>query len=91
MRPPIAPSASRSKLRSVAIDIEEGEFLFKNSAAGDAIAVTEIGKPCYIIDDETVAKTNPNSTRAVAGVVVGVGSDGVMVGVSLANSAALTA
>lgn len=75
----------------VAIDIEEGEFLFKNSAAGDAIAVTEIGKPCYIIDDETVAKTNPNSTRAVAGVVVGVGSDGVMVGVSLANSAALTA
>lgn len=75
----------------VTIDIEEGPWLFKNSAAGAAITIAEIGKPCFIIDDETVAKTNPNSTRAVAGVVRGFEGDQVIVDVGLDNSAALTA
>lgn len=73
------------------INVEEGEFLFKNSAAGDAIAAADIGKPCFIIDDETVAKTNPNSVRAVAGVVKGFEGDLVVVDVTLTNTAALTA
>ncbi|HEX7821050.1 MAG TPA: hypothetical protein VF463_10575 [Sphingobium sp.] len=75
----------------VSVNVEEGPFLFKNSAAGDALTAADIGKRCYIIDDETVAKTNPNSTRAVAGVVTHVGSDGIMVDVTLANTAALSA
>lgn len=68
-------------------DIQEGVFLFKNSASGDAIAQADVGKPCYIIDDETVAKTNPNSVRAYAGTVHEVTSEGVWVDVSLTNSA----
>lgn len=53
-------------------------FKFKNSGA-DAVTQAEFGKPCYIVDDETVAKTNGNGTRSPAGTVVGVESDGVWV------------
>jgi len=38
-----------------------------------------LGKTCYIVDDETVAKTNGTNTRSAAGTVVGVESDGVWV------------
>lgn len=71
----------------VRVDVQEGVFLFKNSAAGDAIAQTEIGQPCYVVDDQTVAKTSPNATRAVAGIVQEISSEGVWVDVSLTNSA----
>jgi hypothetical protein len=56
--------------------IQSGSFKFKNSAAGDLIGVTEIGRRCYIVDDETVAKTSPNATRAVAGIVQEIDADG---------------
>ncbi len=53
-------------------------FKFKNSGT-DAVTQAELGKVCYIVDDETVAKTNGTSTRSAAGTVVGVESDGVWV------------
>ncbi|MEW6595657.1 MAG: hypothetical protein AB1413_12385 [Thermodesulfobacteriota bacterium] len=53
-------------------------FKFKNSGA-DAVTQAELGKVCYIVDDETVAKTNGTSTRSAAGKVVGLDSDGVWV------------
>lgn len=49
--------------------IRRGAFWFKNSAAGDAIAAADVGAVCYIVDDETVAKTNGSSTRSPAGAV----------------------
>lgn len=53
-------------------------FKFKNSGA-DAVTQAEFGQACYIVDDETVAKTNGNGTRSPAGTVVGVDTDGVWV------------
>jgi len=43
------------------------------------IAITEIGTDCYIVDDNTVAKTNGTSTRSRAGKVVDVNANGVFV------------
>lgn len=53
-------------------------FKFKNAAA-DLIVQADLGKVCYIYDDETVAKTNGASTRSAAGTVVGIDTDGVWV------------
>lgn len=58
-----------------------GAFKFKNSSAGDAIGVTELLKDCYIVDGETVAKTSGSSTRSVAGKVLAVETDGVVVSI----------
>ncbi len=61
------------------IDVLEGEFKFENSADADEITIAEVGKTCYIVDDETVAKTDGGGTRSAAGFVTGVDDDGVWV------------
>lgn len=61
------------------IKVRRGTFRFANSAAGDAIAATEIGKPCYVVDDQTVAKTNNGGARPIAGTVFDVDAQGVWV------------
>lgn len=53
-------------------------FKFKNAGA-DLVTQAELGKTCYIVDDETVAKTNGTSTRSAAGTVLGVDTDGVWI------------
>lgn len=60
------------------VHIKRGCFLFKNSAT-DAVDITCIGKPCFVVDDETVAKTNGTNTRSQAGIVHDVDADGVWV------------
>ncbi len=61
------------------VKVRRGQaFKFKNSGA-DAVTQAEFGQTCYIVDDETVAKTNGNGTLSPAGVVVGVDTDGVWV------------
>lgn len=61
---------------ALSVKIRSGVFRYKNSAAGDAITRAEIGDVCYIVDDETVAKTNGGSTRSRAGRIVDVDADG---------------
>lgn len=56
-----------------------GVYRFANSSAGDLIATADIGTVCYIVDDQTVAKTNGTNTRSPAGVVDGVDAQGVWV------------
>ncbi len=56
-----------------------GVHRFVNSSAGDLIATADIGTVCYIVDDQTVAKTNGTNTRSPAGVVDGVDAQGVWV------------
>ena len=67
------------------IRVRAGIFQFANSAAADLIAVTEIGSDCFIVDDQTVAKTNGTNTRSVAGKVVGVDAQGVWVAIGPGN------
>lgn len=57
----------------------EGIFRYANSASGDLITKADIGTVCYIVDDQTVAKTNGTSTRSPAGSVVDVDAMGVWV------------
>ncbi len=57
----------------------EGVFHYANSAAGDLIATADIATVCYIVDDQTVAKTSGTNTRSPAGVVVDVDANGVWV------------
>lgn len=58
---------------------KDGVFLFANSAAADQITRADIGATCYIVDDQTVAKTDGTGTRSAAGQVFDVDADGVWV------------
>jgi hypothetical protein len=48
-----------------------GIFGYANHAA-DLVAQADMGKLCYIIDDQTVAKTDGTGTRSPAGYVDGI-------------------
>ena len=61
------------------VETEKGVFCLDNSASIDAITLADIGADCYIVDDQTVAKTSATSTRSVAGKVFDVDADGVWV------------
>jgi hypothetical protein len=63
---------------AVSVEIERGElYRFANSAAADLIARTEIGKDVFIVDDQTLAKTNGGGARSVAGKCQAVDANGV--------------
>lgn len=64
---------------AVSAEYRTGSFLFANSAAGDLIAIADIGKACFIVDDQTVAKTDGTATRSRAGIVDAVDANGVWV------------
>ena len=53
-------------------------FKFANHGA-DLIVQADTGKTCYVVDDQTVAKTNGGATRSIAGKVLAIEADGVWV------------
>ena len=58
-----------------AVRVRRGTFLWNNSPAGaDLIAEANIGEPCYIVDDNTVALTSATNTRSVAGTIFDIDS-----------------
>lgn len=61
------------------VPIAQGVFRWGNSSAADLIAIDDIGKACYAVDDQTVALTNGTSTRSFAGTIVDVDALGVWV------------
>jgi len=63
--------------------VRTGVFKFANSTSADLIAQADAGANCYLVDDQTVAKTNGSNTRSIAGKVVAVEPDGVWVKFSL--------
>lgn len=63
-------------------DFMPGCWVFANSTAGDAITIAEVGKTAYVVDNNTVAKTDGSSSRHAAGKIYSIepdGSVGVMV------------
>jgi len=64
---------------AVTVDVRKGIFRYNNSSGADQITTADIGNDCYIVDDQTVAKTDGTGTRSVAGKVFDVDSDGVWV------------
>lgn len=63
----------------VLVKVQPGTWNFSNSAGVDAITIADIGKVCFVVDDQTVARTNSSQSRAVAGVVEQVDADFVWV------------
>lgn len=61
------------------VQIRKGVFCLGNSATTDLITIADIGNDCYVVDDQTVAKTSGGSTRSIAGKVFDVDADGVWV------------
>lgn len=60
------------------IPFKRGIFKFFNLGA-DPVVAGDVSKDCYIVDDQTVAKTSNSSARSIAGKVMAVESDGVFV------------
>lgn len=60
-------------------ETEPGTFRWENSGSSDAITRAEIGDDCYIVDNQTVAKTDGSGTRSKAGRIADVDSLGVWV------------
>lgn len=67
--------------------VEAGTFKWGNSSSGDLIAQANVGSPCYVVDDQTVALTSNSGARSLAGIIQGVDSDGVWVQSGLGISA----
>lgn len=63
----------------VTLNYRPGIFRFANSASADLITIADIGKPCYAVDDQTVAKTSGTNTRSIAGFVAALDAQGVWV------------
>jgi hypothetical protein len=61
------------------VSYRAGVFRLGNSAAADAITRAEIGTACFVVDDQTVAKTSATNTRSPAGIVEDVDAQGVWV------------
>lgn len=60
-------------------EVRRGVFCFANSASADQIARSDYGATCYVVDNQTVAKTSNSNARPAAGIVRDVDSDGVWV------------
>lgn len=63
------------------VRVRAGCFYLANSASTDALTSADVGSECYIVDDQTVARTS-GGTRSRAGVVVEVDAGGVWVAVA---------
>lgn len=61
------------------VNFRPGPFRYANSAGGDELTIADIGKACYAVDDQTVAKTSGAKLRSLAGIVVDVDDLGVWV------------
>ena len=64
---------------TVSINVKKGVFHFANSASTDEITIADTKADCFIVDDQTVAKTNGTNTRSIAGRVDSVDAGGVWV------------
>jgi hypothetical protein len=50
-----------------------------NNLAGDPVVAADLGKDCYVVDDETVARTSAGGTRSIAGRVFSIDGGTVFV------------
>jgi hypothetical protein len=73
------------------VSVKRGNFLLFNSAGADEITLADIGTVCYIVDNQTVAKTDGTATRSPAGIVDAVDDNGVWVNIDPTNGVAASA
>jgi hypothetical protein len=51
------------------INVKPGVFAMNNSSSTDLIAAKNVGQPAYLVDDNTVALTDGNGSRPIAGLI----------------------
>lgn len=68
------------------VNVLPGTFKWANGTTTSAITAADIGKPCYVIDNQTVGRLSATEARPPAGIVSAVASDGIWVEMSLAIS-----
>lgn len=51
------------------VEVEFGVHHWATAGGGDTIAADDVGKVCFVVDDQTVALTNGTDTRAIAGLI----------------------
>lgn len=61
------------------VHVLSGEFKWASAGGADTITQAFVGKPAYIVDDQTVAATDATGTRSFAGIVTRVETDGIWV------------
>jgi hypothetical protein len=61
------------------VPIRRGLWRVANSAGADQLTLKDVGANAYIVDDQTVAKTNGGATRSIAGIVRDIDPAGVWV------------
>ena len=71
---PVAGSAG-----DASVLVRRGKAWFLANSTADAVTQTQIGKDCYVVDSQTVAKTSVTNARPIAGKVLGLENDGVWV------------
>lgn len=64
---------------AVDVEVEFGTFGWDSAGGGDTIAADDVGKVCFMVDDQTVALTNGSDTRGIAGLITEVRDDQVFV------------
>jgi len=63
------PPANIGTAGAINVRCQRGAFAWDNSSGGDAIAEANVGAHCFMVDDHTVALTNGNGTRSLAGTI----------------------
>ncbi|MDR5803409.1 hypothetical protein [Caballeronia sp. LZ001] len=61
------------------VTIRRGQWRVANSAGADQLTLKDVGSPAFIVDDQTVAKTDGDGKRSLAGKVIDVEPAGVWV------------
>jgi hypothetical protein len=70
--------------------VAQGVFKFANSASADQITQADVGQLCFLVDDQTVSKTDGAGARSPAGEVMGIeGTTSVFVYIALQQSQAV--
>ncbi len=64
---------------AVDVEVEYGVFEWFSAGGGDAIAADDVGKVCYMVDNQTVALTNDTDTRGLAGLITEVRGEKIFV------------
>ena len=59
--------------------IDRNQQFYFNNDGGDPVTQASVGKPCYIIDDETVSATDGVGTQSACGIVIEIDANGVWV------------
>lgn len=69
------------------VPIDRGDFWLAYGSAGDAFTQADVGSGSYLIDEQTVGKTNGGGTRPPSGVILAVDTTISKVAVALATAA----